>query len=444
MSEPIKIYNPVDVMPSGHGSVSRGHVKNILDYDNIELTVRTHQAGWNDKGFIVSGRPFADSRFKNKVITSDRLNEEYLINSPDELRHREDDLVDNLGSGENHRSYDCPIHDFSGKEDVWHTIGGMEWVPQAPDHTEIATVMETDYNLNHVPHQWVEWSKEVDEVWVPNEWVYSAFEEAGYTDNIEIVPYGVDFSYKPTDYDCTSCPANKHTQPRGGGQCLSDDTFTFFSVMRWYHIKGVDILLEAFLREFSGDEDVRLFLKTTSNNQFELDGGGVHQAVQHLIQELGLTNPPEIGIRTEMMSDQQLMDLYGLSDTFAFPSRAECVGISWVQAMHAGTPVVTNNWSAMKEYISDDEAILINDGETKHPESRVNWVPRKGGKWYPDEAEWFEPDMQAVQNALRKAYEMNEDERDALGKRGQSMVHETFNWDDHIKTRVERFEQLAK
>lgn len=156
MTDSIKIYNPVDMMPSGHGSVSRGHVKNIIDYDNIELTVRTHQAGWNDEGFIVSGRPFADSRFKNKVITSDRLNKEYLINSPDELRHKEDDLVDNLGSGENHRSCDCPIRDFSGKEDVWHTIGGMEWVPQAPDDPDIATVMETDYKLDQVPHKWVE------------------------------------------------------------------------------------------------------------------------------------------------------------------------------------------------------------------------------------------------------------------------------------------------
>jgi glycosyltransferase involved in cell wall biosynthesis len=214
--------------------------------------------------------------------------------------------------------------------------------------------------------------------------------------------------------------------------------------MRWYHIKGVDILLEAFLREFSGDEDVRLFLKTTSNNKFELDGSGVNQAVRHLIQELGITNPPEIGIRTEMMSDQHLMDLYGLADAFAFPSRAECVGISWAQAMHSGTPVVTNNWSAMEYYISDDEAVLVDEGETKHPESRVNWVPRKGGEWFPDEAEWFEADIGAVQEGMRTLFEMSEEERTALGERGQKMVHDTFSWDEHIETRVDRFEQLAE
>jgi glycosyltransferase involved in cell wall biosynthesis len=438
----MKIYEAVDVMPSGHGHVGRGHVGSLLDKD-VELTVRTQQTGWNNFGAIPGDRPYADSRFKNDVITSNKLNEAHLIDSMDDLRQRVDDFTNNVGSGENHRSEDCIIEDFDGREDVWHTIGGMEFVPMAPDSDEIGTIMETDYNLNHVPHQWVEWSKDVDEVWVPNQWVYDAFDAAGYTDNIEIVPYGVDFSYKPTDYDCTSCPG-KHVQPEyGAGQCLGDDTFTFFSVMRWYHIKGVDILLEAFLREFSGDEDVRLFLKTTSNNQFELNGGGVHQAVQQLVNDIGITNPPEIGLRTEMMSDQQLMDLYGLADAFAFPSRAECVGISWIQAMHAGTPVVTNDWSAMAEYISDDEAILVDDGEARQPFSRVNWLPRKGGEWYPDEAEWFEPDIQAVQNAMRQAYEMSESERDELGKRGQEMVHETFDWDEHIETRLERFKQLA-
>ncbi|MFB6207981.1 MAG: glycosyltransferase family 4 protein [Candidatus Nanohaloarchaea archaeon] len=435
----MRIFEAGDTGPSGHGQVFRGHVKHMLDRE-VELTVRTHQWGWNPQGFIID-RPFTDSRFKNAVITSDRFNEDYYVADVEEARKRPDDLTRNLGTNTTVRSKDCPIRDFTGREDVWHAIGGMEWVPMAPDRKDVFTVMETDYNLNHVPQQWVRWAKNVDEVWVPNQWVYDAFKSAGYTDNIEIVPYGVDFSYRPTDYDCGSCPANKHTQPPGGGNCLRDDKFTFFSVARWYHIKGVDVLLEAFLREFSGDENVRLFLKTTSNNQFQLDGGGVGQAVKKLTNQLDIDNPPEIGLRTEMMDDQHLMDLYGLADCFAFPSRAECVGISWIQAMHAGTPVVTTNWSAMEEYIDSDEAVLVDEGEAKHPESRVEWLPRKGGEWYPEEAEWFEPDIEAVQRALRKVYEMDGDERAKIAERGQKMVHETFDWKEHIETRTERFRE---
>lgn len=437
----MKIYEAVDLFPSGHGHVGRGHISSLLDKD-VALTVRTQQTGWNKDGQIVGDRPFVDSRFKNKILTSGRVNDKHLITEETDLSQRSDDFSSFLGTSRTVRPHDCLIRDFEGREDVWHAIGGMEFTTMAPSHDpNIAAVVETDYNLDRVPDQWIRWAKDVDEVWVPNKWVYDSFKKAGYTDNIEIVPYGIDFSYKPTDYDCTSC-MGKHTGQHRDSACLDDDTFTFFSVMRWFHIKGVDVLLEAFLREFSGDEDVRLFLKTTSNNRFDM--GNIGQLVNKFSQSLGITNPPEIGIRTEMMSDQHLMDLYGLADAFAFPSRAECVGIAWAQAMHAGTPVVTNNWSAMNEYIADDEAILVDDGEVKHPEARVEWVPIKTGEWYPPEANWFEPSIPAVQAALREVYEMNPAERNAIADRAQRMVHNTFCWDEHIETRLDRFEQLAE
>jgi len=437
----MQIYETGDVFASGHGHVMRGHISTLLGQD-VDITFRTQQGGWNKQGEIVGDRPFVDSRFKNKLLTTERLNEDYLIDDASDLQNRSDDLTSFLGTNETCRPHDCLIRDFTGKEDVWHTIGGMEFTTMSPSRDpNIATVIETDYNLDQVPAQWIRWAKDVDEVWVPNQWVADAFRSAGYDDNVYVVPYGVDFSYKPTAYDCTSC-RGKHTGQHRNSECLNDDTFTFFSVMRWYHIKGVDVLIEAFLREFSGDEDVRLFLKTTSNNNFQM--GNIGQQVNQFSREIGVTNPPEIGIKTEMMGEQQLMDLFGLADAFAFPSRAECVGIAWVQAMHAGTPVVTNNWSAMEEYISDDEAILIGDGEVKHPEPRVNWVPIKTGEWYPDEANWFEPDIGAVQAALRQAYEMDSDESDAMATRAREMVHETFDWKKHIDTRVNRFEELTE
>lgn len=437
----MKIYEAGDIFPSGHGFVTRGHIRNLMEYEDIDITFRAPQGGWNSFGEIVNDIPFIDSRFKNKLYTSSRLNEDYLIDDMSELQNRSNDLTSFLGTSETCRPYDCLIRDFTGKEDVWHTIGGMEFSTMAPSRDpDISTVLETDYNVDRVPSQWVRWAKDVDEVWVPNEWVHSAFENAGYTDNIEVIPYGIDFSYRPTAYDCTSC-RGKHMGEYRGGSCLNDNTFTFLSVMRWYHIKGVDVLLESFIREFSGDDDVRLVLKTTSNNNFDM--GDISKTVKKFANKIGVTNPPEIAIRTDMLSEQHLMDLFGLADAFAFPSRAECVGISWAQAMHAGTPVVTTNWSAMNEYISDDEAILINEGDVKTPEPRVNWVPMKTGEWYPDEGNWFEPDINAVQEALRKAREMDSQKSNEMANRAQKMVHETFDWQKHIETRVNRFKTLS-
>lgn len=437
----MKIYEAGDIFPSGHGFVTRGHIRNLMEYEEIDITFRAPQTGWNSFGEIVNDRPFMDSRFKNKLYTSNRLNEDYLIDDEDGLKKRSNDLTTFLGTSETCRPHDCLIRDFTGEEDVWHTIGGMEFSAMAPSRDpDISTVLEVDYNVDQVPSQWVRWAKDVDEVWVPNEWVYSAFENAGYTDNIEVIPYGIDFSYKPTAYDCESC-RGKHMGQHRDSSCLDDDTFTFLSVMRWYHIKGVDVLIKSFLREFSSEDNVRLVLKTTSNNNFEI--GNVSKIVKKVAKELGVTNPPEIAIRTDMMSEQHLMDLFGLADAFAFPSRAECVGISWAQSMHAGTPVITTDWSAMNEYISEDEAILIDDGDVKTPERSVNWVPIKTGEWYPDDGNWFEPDISAVQAALREVIEMDTEEKNEMTSRAKEMVHDTFDWQKHIETRVNRFKKLA-
>lgn len=437
----MRVYETGDTGPSGHGQVFRGHVQNMLDKEELDMTVRTHQWGWNKKGFILN-RSYPDSRFKNEIMTTGRLNDDYLLEEKRDIAERPDDLIDNLGTNETARSFDCMVRDFEGKEDIWHTVGGMEFAQMAPDDEDTYTIVETDYNLDIVPQVFVDLAKTVDEVWVPNNWVYNAFKNRGYTDNVEIVPYGVDFSYKAGDYDCHSCPANMHTQPPGGGQCLNDDTFTFITVARWYHIKGLDKLIKAYVREFTPEENVRLFIKTTSNNQFQLSGGGVGQGVQQLIGETRIPDPPEIGIRTNVMTDQELMDLYGVADCFAFPSRAECVGISWIQAMRAGTPVVTNDWSAMNEYLTDDEAILIKRGSTEVPESKTNVLPIKGGDWYPDDAHWFDPDIDAIGDAMRRAYEMDQSERDEMTANAKKMVEETFGWEEHAQTRYERFQEV--
>lgn len=443
----ISVYEAGDTGPSGHGQVFRGHLKTLLqEYEEVSVTARTHQWGWNRTGMpITSNRGFTDSRFQYWLMGDDRFNEEYLVRDQAEIEARPDDLVDNLGTPETARPYDCLVREVESDEemDVWHTVGGMSFCQQAP--TEDAyTIVETDYNLDMVPPHWPGGAEMVDEVWVPNEWNKKAWEARNANiDNIRVMPYGVDFSYKPTDYDCELCPANHHTQPVGEGHCLGDDTFTFLSVARWYHIKGVDRLIEAYLQEFTGDEDVRLFLKTTMNKHRQFQASEPAQVIQQAVSAMGIDDPPEIGVRVEAVDDQHFMDLMGVADAFALPSRAECVGISWVQAMHAGTPVVTTNWSAMDEYLEDDHAILVDEYQLERPKQHQPGITFGAGANYPPDANWADPDVDALRAALRRAYEMDSEEREEMTTKARQHVHEVFDWERCMEQRVERFREVA-
>lgn len=435
----MKIFEAGDTGPSGHGQVFRGHVKHLMDREDVEMTVRTHQWGWNRKGFNL-GRPYTDTRFKEKIMRSDRFNQDYLLEEPRDISERKEDLIGNLGNASTARSEDCIIREVKEKEDIWHSVGGITFARHAeevPDDTY--TIVETDYNLNKVPREWEYWAEKADEVWVPNEWVYSAMKKRGIEDNVKVMPYGVDFSYKPTDYDCENCQGN---HLRGQGNCLDDDTFTFVCVGRWYHIKGLDKLLEAFIKEFKASENVRLFLKTTMNNQAPISGEKVQQVLRKVIAEMKIPDPPEIGISTDMMDDQHFMDLMGVADAFVLPSRAECVGIAPLQAMHAGTPTILTRWSSYREYFNDRETLFV-EGEPEKPRRRQPWLTYEGSSQYPPDAKWFEPDTDDLRRKLRKMYEMSQEERDEISENAEQKVHELFDWEKCMDKRVKRFRKVA-
>lgn len=447
-SSSVGVYLPVDTGPSGHGQVSRGHVEALLEHHpEVRMTVRTHKWGWNREGIALPpNREFTDSRFEQRVMGSERFNDEYLISDLDELQDDNGSLMQNAGTPDTVSGGRCPIMELTSDEemDVWHTVGSMDFADTAPlDDDDTAVVVETDWNLDIVPRSWPSYARDVAEVWVPNEWNRKQWEARGFTDNVHVVPYGIDFKYEPTQYDCSCCPNEGHMKPPGSGQCLDDDTFTFGAVARWYHIKGVDLLLEAYLREFSGDEDVRLFLKTTMNQHREFDSSEPAQFVGRMAQDLDIDDPPEVGIRTESLNDQRFMDLLGTFDGFVMPSRAECVGIAWAQAMHARTPVVTTNWSAMAEYLNDDVAILVDEYDVVQPQPRVDGLTFAGGAEYPYDSHWADVDIGALQSALREMYEMSDTRREQMAQRGREHVHEVFDWETAIKARVERYNEVA-
>lgn len=442
----IEVYETGDTGPSGHGTVMRGHLKHLLDREEFDIVAKTHQWGWNRAGIPVSTNVnFSDLRFKENLMTSDRFNEDYLIEDIDELDDRQSNILNNLAQSVVTESKECIVYEFEGVEDIWHTIGGMSFAQNAPQNPDIYTINEVDYNLDKVPQVWKRLSELVDEVWVPNEWVYDACMERD-MQNVECIPYGIDFSYKPTDYDCCVCPG-RHMRPYpGAGQCLKDNKFNFLCIARWYHIKGVDALLHAYLKEFSSDDDVRLFIKTTLNNHAPIDGQQIKQAAHFMAQQEGISDIPEVGIRTESISDQRLMDLMGVSDAFVLPSRAECVGIAWAQAMHAQLPVITTNWSAMEEYLDDEHAILIDDYMLERPQPQRQWLTFsgvQGGNQYPRDAHWADPDIDALCTAMRNVYEMTESERNKIGKNAQEHVHDIFDWEKCMNKRIERFKEVA-
>jgi len=351
-----------------------------------------------------------------------RINPDYLLEDLRDLRYRNLNLYDQPKLNTKAEPYELMVSEFSGRPDIWLTVGGMNHAQFAPQCDDIYTIIETDWNLDIVPRHWQDYAEMVDEVWVPNQWNHDAFARRfpeRLMEKVRIMPYGVDFSLKPT--------RELRVQ-----RMNFDNKFTFMSVGRWCHIKGYDKMIRAFIEEFRGNEPVRLFIKTTINNLAPLDGNMTTQMIRSIVNEMQIPDPPEIGVATEPFSEQEYIDLFGVADAFVLPS-TECVGISIVQACGYGLPVITTNWSAQPTYLGQNEAFWV-DYKLERPKIRDNRFYYFANE-YPPDSVWAVPDQQSIQEMLRRVFEGE--------RRDATSVKRKFDWDKWIKERMNRLAEVA-
>lgn len=289
----------------------------------------------------------------------------------------------------------------------------------------------------------------VDEVWIPSEWTRQAIlgRFPGLADDVHALPYGVSMRYEPGLYDHENCPGQNEAVPHSGANahqqpCLADDSFTFLVISRFYHIKGLYRTIRAFMEAFTADEPVRLFVKTTSNQQFQFDAAA---SVNQIRQELEYPNPPEVGLGSAPMDCQHLADLMGLADCFVQASRAECYGIAQFQAAYCRTPVIYTDWSAQGELIDSDNAGFypLTDYTVERPEPEVDYLMFQGPDRYPTDGKWATPDVDSLADLMREVYELDADERQAAGHAARKFVEDTYQWADRIQPRVERLRAAA-
>jgi len=78
--------------------------------------------------------------------------------------------------------------------------------------------------------------------------------------------------------------------------------------------------------------------------------GPLKEYLQELINKVGLEKQVKLlGFRTD------IFELYQIADISAFPSRIEGLGLAGIEAMAAGTPLVSSNVHGILDYVKDGE-----------------------------------------------------------------------------------------
>ena len=216
------------------------------------------------------------------------------------------------------------------------------------------TMMET----RQLHPMYVDRCNSADEIIVPTKWCYEVFKESGVKRPISVVPLGIDEKIYHED-----------VEPLSFNFPLKD--YVFISVFGWSLRKGYDVLIKAYLEEFTSDEPVSLLI---SSRFFGSTDESKKKRIREDFAKVArlVKNPkkPQVVLYGDVLSDEMMPRLYSASDCYVLISRGEGFGLPY--CFPAGTRISTPNGFSYIENIKYGDLVLTHSGQTKMVLRKMN------------------------------------------------------------------------
>ena len=289
---------------------------------------------------------------------------------------------------------------------ICHSEPGAWYPPRwptsrCPPQNSMYTIGRTMFETDRIPDGWAERINKMDEVWVPAEFHKSTFESGGVTPSkIRVVgePVDVNFFNPSTVAEPYPLPFEA---PQTAGRT------SFLSIFKWEARKAWDVLLEAYLREFSRDEDVTLYLLTNPFHGTSDFDGEIEKFMGEKLRK-SRSSLPKVQILQPGLPQKSMPALYAAASCFVLPSRGEGWGRPHAEAMSMALPVIATDWSGTTEFMSKENSLPLNiDGLVEVREGSF-----KGHLW-------ADPSITHLRQLMRFVH-INRHRAEALGKKARA------------------------
>jgi glycosyltransferase involved in cell wall biosynthesis/GT2 family glycosyltransferase len=291
-----------------------------------------------------------------------------------------------------------------------------QWPPdlRPPRSGRLAVIQPWEFGA--IPVEWLApLQRDVDEVWVPSQFVRRMYLDAGLeNDRVHVVPNGVDLErFRPDGaaYPLIGTPAVR-----------------FLFVGGAIGRKGIDILLAAWHEAFAGRDDVQLVIK-------DFGSDGVYRGADRS----ALRDLAETGSVLHLdadLGDDEMAALYRACDVLVHPYRGEGFAMPVLEAMASGLPVIHTGGGPTDEFCPPQAGWRIRAQRRPMPGGRVDRLETIGEPWM------LEPDPAHLAALLCEAADGGADDRAARGAVGRSAALH-FGWERVAALYAERARALA-
>ena len=196
-------------------------------------------------------------------------------------------------------------------------------------------ILIPSWELLHVPYAWVEILARFDEIWVASSFSQRALSAVSRTPVRVVRPF---IQMRPGSLDRT----------RFG---LPNDRFIFFYAADMGSVparKNPAAFLRAFIHAFNPDDGAFCLLKL----HYPEEGPKFFKEIRALA-----IGRPDIRLMTRSLGDDEMSSLFASIDAYVSPHRSEGVGLTVVEAMLAGKPVVATRFGGVEDFVNESTAL---------------------------------------------------------------------------------------
>ncbi|QWD02523.1 glycosyltransferase [Polynucleobacter paneuropaeus] len=218
----------------------------------------------------------------------------------------------------------------------------------------------------------------------------------------------------------------EHVVADSPSQLLSDGTksFKFLHVSSFFPRKGPDVLLEAYGRSFTGDDDVILVIKTFPNPH-----NRIHEQLMQMREKF--SNYPSVLVIERDFTDGEMKALYSQCDVLVAPSCAEGFGLPLAEAMLSGLPVITTGWSGQMDFCNEENSWLV-DYKFEQANTHFQLTP----------SAWAACDVDGLRSAMQLSFNTSPEIRKSMAAKGRELLLKDFTWESVAKRSLSYFELI--
>lgn len=354
---------------------------------------------WEGSQFLYHSLALINRELCYQIIKSDVANLTIIPYEPDQFEPKGIEKYEKLAA--------C---DIRFKPDVDEEIARLpylwirhQWPPKFDPPQGAKWVIMQPWEFSQLRKDFAELFAKADQIWTPSNYSRQCMLNSGLDFNkVQILPNGID----PQLFTPIGEKFKLNTYKK----------LKFLYCGGTIYRKGIDILLRAYIRAFTRDDEVCLVVKDMGGESFYRG-----QNAEQMIQEIQ-KNPyaPEIIYIKEYLTEEQIASLYRACDIFVSPYRGEGFSLPTLEAMACGLPVIVTKGGATDDFTINTFALKISS--TK--KSIGNQI---GGHELTGEAYLLEPDENELTEILQKCYKAPNSFL-SRGLIASSYARENWNW----------------